>query len=184
MTSFAQKINALRGRPSGESFENVLFSCCDFACADLSGLKFENCVFEDCRFSAAAVQKTLFNGVKFIRCQMRGLNLRVCYRLTLSVGFEDCLLEEASFYGLPLRKTLFANCSLRRCVFTEADLSGAVFARCDLSGAFFHRTRLEKTDFVSSFGFVIDPDDNFLRKAKFSSLTLAGLLQKYDLEIE
>jgi hypothetical protein len=42
---------------------------------------------------------------------------------------------------------------------------------------------LEKTDFRSSFNYSIDPEVNRIKKAKFDRAGLAGLLDKYDLEI-
>lgn len=173
----------LCARPEGEIFENATFLSCDFAEADLSGLRFENCSFEDCRFSAAVLKNAALNGAKFTRCQMAGLNFHDCYKLVFSVSFEDCALDFCSFYGFSLKKTLFKICSLRSAVFTQCDLSGALFERCDLSRAVFHHTKLDKADLSSSFGFVIDPEANSLKKARFSAWNLAGLLEKYDLDV-
>lgn len=173
----------LHSRPPEDAFENAAFLCCDFAKADLSGLRFENCSFEDCRFSAAVLKNTALNGARFTRCQMAGLNFHDCYKLVFSVSFEDCALDFGSFYGFSLKKTIFKNCSLRSAVFTQCDLTGALFERCDLSRAVFHHTRLDKADLSSSFGFVIDPEDNSLKKTRFSAWNLAGLLEKYDLDI-
>jgi len=60
----------------------------------------------------------------------------------------------------------------------------AVFDRCDLTRAVFHRTNLEKADFTSAVGYSIDPELNHLKKAKFASQGLLGLLEKHELEVE
>jgi hypothetical protein len=60
----------------------------------------------------------------------------------------------------------------------------AVFAECDLSRAVFQAGILEKTDFRSAFNYTIDPELNKLKKAKFSRSGLAGLLEKYNIDIE
>ena len=184
MNEFAQTITRLCSRPRQQTFERTLFADCDFAGADLSGLRFEDCLFSDCRFSNARIIGTVFNGVQFARCPMEGLNFFEAYGLVMSVSFEKCALDFCSFYGLALKRTLFNECSLRSAVFTQADLTGTCFTRCDLARAIFHKTRMDKADFSSSYNFVIDPDDNSLKKTRFSALNLAGLLEKYDLEIE
>ena len=184
MNEFAQTITRLRTRPRQETFERTLFADCDFAGVDLSGLRFEDCRFADCRFSNARLSHTVFNGVHFLRCAMAGLNFFEAYGLVMSVSFEKCALDFCSFHGLALKQTAFNECSLHSAVFTQADLTGACFTRCDLARAVFHQTRLDKADFSSSYNFVIDPDDNSLKKTRFSALNLAGLLEKYDLEIE
>lgn len=178
------KVEKLRVLPPQESFENTLFSACDLAGEDLAGLRFEDCVFEDCRLSNARINGTVFNGVRFVRCPMEGLNFFEAYGLVMAVSFEACALDFCSFHGLSLKKTMFKNCSLRSAVFTQTDLTGATLERCDLSRAVFHKTRLDKADLSTSYHFVIDPDDNSLKKTRFSALNLAGLLEKYDLEIE
>ena len=79
---------------------------------------------------------------------------------------------------------MFKNCSLQEADFTESDLSGAVFDRCDLARAIFRNTVLEKTDFRTAYNYSIDPEINRMKKSKFTASALAGLLDKYDIEIE
>ena len=55
---------------------------------------------------------------------------------------------------------------------------------CELAGATFDRTNLEKADLRTAYHFIIDPDNNRIKKAKFSESALSGLLTKYDLVIE
>jgi uncharacterized protein YjbI with pentapeptide repeats len=68
--------------------------------------------------------------------------------------------------------------------FTECDLCNSVFDNCDLTGAAFDKTNIEKADFRTSFSYIIDPEKNRIKKAKFSLTGLPGLLNKYDIEIE
>lgn len=60
--------------------------------------------------------------------------------------------------------------------FERADVSFSVFERCHLSGAVFHRTNLEGCDLRTSYGYIIDPSANRLKKAVFSPEGLEGLL--------
>lgn len=50
--------------------------------------------------------------------------------------------------------------------------------------AIFKNTNLESVDFRTSFNYSIDPDLNRIKKAKFSLSGIAGLLNKFDIEIE
>jgi len=75
------------------------------------------------------------------------------------------------------------QCNLQEADFTGADLSGALFDNCDLQGALFENTNLERADLFSSYHFSIDPEKNRIRKARFSRAEIAGLLNKYDIEI-
>jgi hypothetical protein len=43
---------------------------------------------------------------------------------------------------------------------------------------------LEKADIRTSHNYTIDPEKNKVKKAKFSIHGIAGLLDKYDIEIE
>jgi fluoroquinolone resistance protein len=66
---------------------------------------------------------------------------------------------------------------------TESDLTSAVFDNCDLKATFDH-TILEKADLRNSYNCTFDPENNRIKKAKFSLEGLAGLLGKYDIEVE
>jgi uncharacterized protein YjbI with pentapeptide repeats len=83
-----------------------------------------------------------------------------------------------------MKKTQFQSCNLRECDFSECDLSLANFNDSDLLDATFDNTILEKTDFRNARYYQIDPESNHIRKAKFSTDGLSGLLLKYDLDIE
>jgi len=49
--------------------------------------------------------------------------------------------------------------------------------------ATFDKTMLEKADFRTAYNYSIDPDNNRIKKAKFSQSGLGGLLHKYDIVI-
>ena len=83
-----------------------------------------------------------------------------------------------------LKGTVFKNSLLREVDFTEANLTQAIFDKCDLNRATFDNTILEKADFRTSFNYAINPVLNRIKKARFSSAGLAGLLQAFDIEIE
>ena len=169
--------------PRGE-YENCRFVNCVFYSGDLSHITFRECQFDSCDFSLAKLKNTALNDIHFVDCKMLGVLFEECNPFLLSVDFENCLLKLAVFNKLKLKKTRFKNCNLQETDFTETDLSGSVFDNCDFHRAIFHKTMLEKTDFRSSYHYSIDPENNRIKKARFSRMGVVGLLDKYGIEIE
>lgn len=79
---------------------------------------------------------------------------------------------------------MFSNSKLIEADFTGSDLTSSVFTNCELSRAIFKNTNIENADFRTSYNYSIDPENNRIKKAKFSIYGITGLLDKYDLEIE
>lgn len=98
--------------------------------------------------------------------------------------FQDCLLDYSTFIYKKLKKTNFIDCSLKEVDFSNTDLSLAIFKNCDLANATFVDCILEKTDFRSSQNYTFDPAENKIKRTKVSQAALAGLLEKFDLDIE
>jgi uncharacterized protein YjbI with pentapeptide repeats len=142
------------------------------------------CEFENCNLSMAKMTKTALRDIKFLNCKMLGLHFEDCNPFGLAVSFENCNLSHSSFFRNKLKKTTFNNLKLHEVDFTECDLTGSVFDNCDLMNATFDRTNLEKADFRTSFNYSISPETNRIKKARFSLSGIAGLLYKYDIEIE
>lgn len=115
---------------------------------------------------------------------MLGLHFESCSEFGLSFSFNKCALDHSSFYQTRIKKTSFTDCQLKDTDFTNCDVSSAILDRCDLSGATFDNTNLEKADLRSSYNYSIDPERNKIKKAKFSLQGIAGLLDKYELDIE
>jgi len=120
----------------------------------------------------------------FSRCKILGVNFGDCSDSLFSVSFDSSILDFASFAGKKMLKTSFKNSSLRNADFSECDLSGSLFMNCDLDNAVFNKTILKEADFRTAINFNIDPENNNIRKAKFSLNGLAGLLNKYNLTID
>ncbi len=78
---------------------------------------------------------------------------------------------------------MLSHCDLSQADFEKTDLTGSVFSACNLTNTGFYRTNLEKVDFRESYGFVIDPEANRIRKARFDLSGLPGLLAKYGIEV-
>ena len=78
----------------------------------------------------------------------------------------------------------FRNSNLLEVDFSECDLTGSVFDKCDFIRATFENSIIEKADFRTSFNYSINPEKNRINKAIFSLTGIAGLLDKYDIEID
>lgn len=165
-------------------YENCTFKNINLANSDLSHYKFTDCIFIECDLSLAKLYKTAFRDIKFKACKMLGLRFDTCNELGISFSFEGCQLNHSSFYKTKIKKTVFKETQLKETDFSEADLTGAMFENCDLEHAMFDRTILENADLRTSFNYSIDPENNRIRRAKFSITAVAGLLEKYDIEID
>lgn len=165
-------------------YENCIFRNCNFASASLAGIVFTDCSFTDCNFSMTNVKGTSFKTVEFKNCKLTGLNFSSCNPFLLSMNFAECLLNLTSFYNLRMKNSRFLKCNLQEADMVQADFSGVSFLECDFRGAVFEKSILEKVDMSSAINFIIDPETNRIKKAKFSLLGLSGLLCKYRIIID
>lgn len=171
---------ALRNR----EFVRCHFVGCDFSKADLRTNDFEDCTFETCNLTMANLQGVGLRNILFKDCKVMGVDFSALNKFMFSFSFESCQLNYSIFYGTKLKKMQFVNSSLREVDFSEADLSGSTFSECDLLGATFSGTNLEKVDFRTATNVILDPDNNKMKKAKFTIHQLEFLLSKYQLDIE
>jgi uncharacterized protein YjbI with pentapeptide repeats len=115
---------------------------------------------------------------------MLGLHFDSCDEFGLSFSFENCILNNCTFYKIKIKKTTFKNTQLQEADFTECDMTESLFDNCDLTKATFYNTIIEKADFRTSSNYSIDPENNRIKKAKFSIHGIPGLLEKYDIIID
>lgn len=164
-------------------YELCTFLRCELTEALLNNLAFIECKFIGCNLSNAKVDSAGFRDVKFSGCKLTGVDFSACNPAMISLSFEDCIMDYVSLARLHLKKIEFSNCSLIRAFFDDADLSSSKFIGCNLENAVFGKTNLEKADLSTSYNYIIDPENNRVKKAKFSTSGIAGLLLKYDIEI-
>lgn len=167
-----------------DEYDSCSFLNCNFYNAELSHITFRDCKFENCDFSLAKLKNTGLNNIQFAGCKLLGVLFNECNQFLLSVEFENCMLKLAVFNKLKLKKTHFKNCNLEEADFTETELTSTLFDNCDFRRAIFHKTKLDKSDFRTSINYSIDPENNNIRKAKFSISGVVGLLDKYDIDIQ
>ena len=114
---------------------------------------------------------------------MLGLHFEDCNKFGLTLHFENCILNNSTFYKLKLKQTNFINSQIKEADFGDCDLTSAIFENCNLEGTIFDNTILEKADLRTSYNYIIDPENNRLKNAKFSLSGVNGLLNKYNIEI-
>jgi fluoroquinolone resistance protein len=165
-------------------FINCEFINCNFSKSDFSSIDFLDCTFKNCNLSLAVLKNTGLKNIHFTGCKLMGLDFSSSNSFLFSMKFHDCLLDYSTFIYKKLKKTDFVDCSLKDVDFSNTDLSLAVFKNCDLSNATFVECNLEKTDFRTSKNYSFDPSENKVKGTKVSHIALAGLLEKFDLNIE
>lgn len=176
-------INYAEQKLIGREFEQCNFKNIDFSNTKFQNCIFSDCVFEDCNLSLAQLLNVGLSNVKFKNCKLLGLDFTKVRDFSFSVTFDNCILDYASFIGKKLRNTIFKKCRILEANFQESDLTGSVFADCDLGRTLFGNTILNEVDFTSAYNFSIDPESNRMKKAKFTTSGLQGLLEKYNLII-
>jgi len=165
-------------------FESCKFINCNFSNADLSYVSFIDCSFDNCNLSMIKLYNTGLRDVRFVNSKIIGVDFSECTEFNFTVSFNQCCLDYSYFQKNALKKSMFADCSIKEANFTKSDLSGAVFSHCDFTGTVFHQNNLSGADLRSAENFVINPENNKIKKALFSRYNIIGLVQKYDIVIE
>lgn len=174
---------------SGQVFENLeyelcVFKNCNFSNSKFTGTKFLETTFIGCNLSNVQLYKTSFQDVSFKTCKMLGLHFDKCNPFSFAISINDCQLNHSIFYQMKLGNSSFVNTNLQGVDFTDAELKNCIFQKCDLLNAVFENTNLEKVDLSTCLNYSIDPNNNRIKKAKFSVYGLPGLLTKYDIKID
>lgn len=165
-------------------FEGCVFNQCDFSNSDFSGNTFSECEFIDCNLSMLLLGQTSLQDVSFRNCKLLGIQFQHCNDFLFEVSFEQCALDYASFAHKKMPKTKFINCSMKETVLVGTNLTQAFFDQCNLENAVFNETQLAEADFTTAINYKIDPQFNPMKKAKFSTSGILGLLSQYDIKIE
>ncbi|WP_018343475.1 pentapeptide repeat-containing protein [Cytophaga aurantiaca] len=165
-------------------YDNQLFLNCDFTNAKLNGVEFIDCIFDNCNLSNASLDGAALKTCTFNACKMLGLS----FSQTRDFGFEihavECNLSFASFDKKKLYKSTFKQCNMEGVNFTQADLSKSKLSDCNLLDALFNTTNLSGVDFRTNVSFLIHPEANNIKKARFQSQDLHRLLAGYNIIVD
>lgn len=168
---------------AGQEFEQCTFKKLDLSRIAFTGSNFIDCRFEDCNLTRAELKNTKLYDVRFVNCKLPHVDFSLCNAFGFHVNFQECQLDYTVFLNRKLKKASFIDCSLKEAQFIKCDLTGTGFEHCNVELARFEHNDLSHVDFSSSYNLEINPDENKLKKARFSLHNLPGLLTKYDLVI-
>ena len=178
-----EKVIYIDKRINNREFEDCVFKNCDLSNSNFAYNSFLDCEFINCNLSMTSLAGTSLKNVKFKNSKLLGIQFNECEDFLFEVAFEDCILDYAVFSNKKMPKTNFINCSLQDVTFIKTYLTQSVFDNCNLEGAIFNESQLAAADFRTAYNFKIDPEFNPMKKAKFSTQGLEGLLDKYDIKI-
>ena len=170
--------------PEKAEYEHCSFDGFDFNTINLSGYIFIDCTFESCNLSMCGLSQTSFRNVIFKNCKLLGLRWDHCQVFMFAVHFENCKLDMSNFYGVRLKKANFKSSSLKDVDFTEADMTDVSLDDCDCSGAVFEQTNLANADLRTAIHYIINPNQNNVKNAKFNWPAANGLLVSFGVKIE
>ncbi len=170
--------------PLRSEFECCVFRGCNFAEADLSSCRFIDCEFIECDLSNARITEAVFRDLQFKECKVLGVTFERCKPLGFAISFHKCQLNHSTFFEMKLSHCSFTHCQLHSVDFGQAEMQGVTMTNCDLRETIFEGTNLQKADLTHSVNFIIDPELNRLKGAKFSLSQVTRLLDKYGLSID
>ncbi|MDC1105588.1 pentapeptide repeat-containing protein [Prolixibacteraceae bacterium] len=159
------------------------FKQIDFSSVDIKGFEFEDCEFIGCNFSMVDLTGTSFRSVIFKECLMQGVAFQGVNPFLLSMDFNNSRLDQSVFLNMDLRACSFINTQFKHGIMESCRLCKVNFDDTDLDQTLFYRCDLTQADFRSAIHLVIDPDNNKMKGAKFSTQTALGLLSKYQIKI-
>lgn len=161
--------------------ENMAFVHCHFP--DFGNIDFTDCLFEDCNLSNVKFNNCKLDNVEFYDCKMVGASFTQTKDFAFEAHFFNSNLDYSVFDRKKLNKSTFAQCRFHEANFTQTDFTKAKLSQCDFTSALFDKTNLTGVDMRSCSNFLIDPTQNFIKKAKFRAQDLAGLLYRFDIQI-
>ncbi|WP_367754330.1 pentapeptide repeat-containing protein [Flavobacterium sp. WC2421] len=179
-----EKVVFIDKKVSNREFEDCTFKNCDFSNSNFSYNSFLDCEFIDCNLSMTKLSGTSMKSIQFRNCKLLGIQFEECDDFLFNVNFQECVLDYSSFANKKMPKTKFNSCSLQEVTFVGTNLTQAIFDDSNLEGAIFNNTQLAGADFSKASNFKIDPEFNPMKKAKFSTQGIIGLLDKYDIKIQ
>lgn len=150
--------------------------------SDLSDHKYLDCTVRNSVISGCAIDRAVLS-VHFEQCKIEGLNFFTVKTSLLAVSFERCVIRHCSFAGLKLHNTRFTHCELINVDFADADLTSADFQSSRFVESTFNNTTLTKANFREAIGYMIDPQRNKVRGARFDLPEVLSLLLPFGIRI-
>ena len=168
---------------SGNEFENCLFDGCILSSVSFEKTIFIDCTFSQCDLNNVSLKSAALKGVTFNTCKLNGIHFEFCPSFMLEMKFVTCQMHYTSFFGMNLENIHFKDCDLKESDFTGITAINAVFEGCDFLDCSFDQSNLQGADFSKAINYHINPLKNQIKKAKFSTSGLIGLVSDFGIVI-
>lgn len=170
------------------NFVDCKFFNCKFTEIQIIRCSFVDCEFYNCSFLNMEFKYTDAVNNKFKSCIIFGINWSEIKRnkgaFQPFLLFENCTIKYNVFIDLNLKKFDFSSNNLIDSIFEQCKLQESKFCNCDLKNTTFDNNDLSKSDFLGSKNYLINIENNILKKAKFSFPDVINLLNSLDIEIK
>jgi uncharacterized protein YjbI with pentapeptide repeats len=123
-------VEAAGSRLRSLSLTDVVVREGDFANVDLTGARLKRVVFERVRMTGVTLAEIEAEDVLLRGCRLDLAGFRAAQ--IARVAFDDCVLDEADFYGATLRQVRFAGSRMHGIEFEQAQLSGVDLRRSEV----------------------------------------------------
>ncbi len=170
-----------------------VFDLCKFVDCDLSDCEFIDCKFTDCEFRSSNLKLVKFTGSKFRdtsfkQCVMTGVNWTSLQwpsvALSAPLVFDACDVSYSVFASLQLPEMVLRSCKAHDVDFSDCDLTESDFFETDFLDSRFNQTKLDRCDFRGAVNYRIDPLENSIVGASFSTPDVLNLLGQFDIKID
>ncbi len=170
-----------------KTFENCKFTRSSFNEVNFTSCKFVECDFGTCNLSSVKLTNTSFIDIVFNESKLIGVNWTQAkwpyIKLTSPIKFYKSNISYSSFYELDLKWIIIEECKAHDVDFREANLSNGSFVLTDFARSLFMHTKLNSADFTDAINYHINPNENDIRKGKFSLPDALVLLNSFEIEI-
>ena len=181
------------GFDPGPSLKDTEYQDCVFKACRWQGVHLENCSFLGCTFDHCQ-----FSDIHFTFCKMRDAWLEGCAFRGIGWGALqgrgglgqpigkaiNCSFRYNQFVGMALGGFDFSRNQFSECLFDDCKLAEADFNGAGLGRTAFTRCDLQNADFRAAQEYLIDPNQNKLKGARFSFPDVVTLLDGLGLRIE
>ena len=165
---------------ANKEFEACRFIDCNFSDGVFRDCKFVDCEFIHCNLSLLTPDYSEFNNVTFKQSKLNGIDWTKISLSNLMASnpfqFQQCLLNDNSFFAMQLNKLIATDCKIHRVDFRDGDFTEANFSDSEFDGSLFNNTNLTEADFTDALEYDIDINFNRVNKAKFSRVEAMRLL--------
>ncbi len=169
------------------------FELCKFIGCDLSESEFTECKFVDCEFKESNLNVVKFDGTRiletdFNNCKITGVNWTslswTSVALCSPVSFHSCDISFSVFHALKLPELIVNSCKAHDVDFSDCDLAGADFYATDLKDSRFIFSDLDRCNFREAVNYTINPMENSVEGANFSTPDVLSLLSPFKIKID